>query len=75
MWLNGIITVDGIDYEYWVKVYDTPSETFGINGGKISKLSLRKDGVEVVNYDRGWDKRPKTTTDKKAYKQILKEKN
>ena len=42
---------------YWAKVYDEGSE-FGIDGGRISKLQIRIDGVTVVNYDRGWDIRP-----------------
>ena len=34
MWLNGNLTVDGIEYEYWIKVYEEPS-SFGINDGRI----------------------------------------
>lgn len=42
---------------YWVKVFEEGSE-WGINGGKISKLSIKLDGKWVVNYDRGWDIEP-----------------
>ena len=42
---------------YWVKAYEEGSE-YGINGGKISKLSIRIDGVWTANYDRGWDIEP-----------------
>lgn len=42
---------------YWIKAYDEGSDC-GINGGKISKLSIRIDGVRVANYDRGWDVEP-----------------
>lgn len=42
---------------YWVKYYDEPS-AYGINGGKISKLRIEKDGVATCNYDRGWDIEP-----------------
>ena len=42
---------------YWAKVYDEGSE-YGIDGGRISKLQIRIDGVTVVNYDRGWDIKP-----------------
>lgn len=42
---------------YWVKAYDEGSE-YGINGGKISKLTLKIDGELVANYDRGWDVEP-----------------
>ena len=42
MWGHG--TSNG--YEYWVKYYESGSE-YGINGGKISKLSIRKGGKAV----------------------------
>lgn len=42
---------------YWVKAFEEGSE-WGINGGKISKLSIKLDGKCVVNYDRGWDIKP-----------------
>ena len=42
---------------YWVKAFEEGSE-WGINGGKISKLSIKIDGEWVVNYDRGWDVEP-----------------
>ena len=42
---------------YWVKAYDEGGD-YGINGGRISKLSIKIDGQWVVNYDRGWDIEP-----------------
>ena len=30
----------------------------GIDGGRISKLWMSRDGRTVVSYDRGWDIRP-----------------
>ena len=42
---------------YWVKAFEEGSE-WGINGDKISKLSIKLDGKWVVNYDRGWDIKP-----------------
>lgn len=42
---------------YWIKAYERKSK-WGINGGKISKLTIRIDGKFVVNYDRGWDIKP-----------------
>ena len=45
---------------YWVKAYDEGSE-YGINGGRISKLTIKIDGETVVNYDRGWDIKPDET--------------
>lgn len=42
---------------YFAKVYDEGSD-YGIDGGRISKLTITIDGVKVVNYDRGWDIEP-----------------
>ena len=42
---------------YWVKAYEEGSD-YGINGGRISKLTITIDGEKVVNYDRGWDIEP-----------------
>ena len=49
MWHNGDIG----DYEYQAKCLNTSSQ-YGIGGnGRISKLSIRKNGKELYNYDRG----------------------
>ena len=40
-----------------MKVFEEGSE-FGIEGGKISKLMLKRNGTVVANYDRGWDIKP-----------------
>ena len=42
---------------YWAKVYDEPS-CYGIDEGRISKLTIKINGKTVVNYDRGWDIEP-----------------
>lgn len=62
MWSEGIIGVptdDGknIPVMYWVKHYQNPSQ-FGIDGGRISKLTLKIKGEVVCHYDRGWDIKP-----------------
>lgn len=51
MWSEGVIGIpDAKDKKkytkchYWVKHYDEPSETYGINGGRISKLMIKIDG-------------------------------
>jgi hypothetical protein len=48
-----------VGYKYWVKHFEEGSE-FGIDGGKISKLTIRKVGEsrDLCNYDRGWDIEP-----------------
>lgn len=84
MWTERIIKVptkDGgtVEFRCQVKHYDEPSEEFGINGGRISKLWMQNNITKetVANYDRGWDIEP----DKKnqqvmvAYYLLLKDYN
>ena len=66
MWKQGTIGIpDKNDAEhlivchYWVKVCERPSKVFGINGGRIIKLTIKIDGVVTANYERGWDIEPK----------------
>ena len=66
MWKNG--RIDGC--EYWVKSYDEPS-IYGIEDGRISKLTVKRDGREIMNYDRGWDLEPKTDSDREILAKIL----
>ena len=55
MWAEGSIKVGDSIFHYWVKHYEEPSKVYGIDGGKISKLMLKRDGKIVYNYDRGLD--------------------
>ena len=61
MWSEGIIVclTTGNKYKYWVKHFNDGSQ-FGIDGGKVSKLTIRKIGEtrDLCNYDRGWDVEP-----------------
>jgi len=57
MWKEGSLKVYNSIFHYWIKVFDEPSH-FGIDGGKVSKLMLKRDGKIVCNYDRGWDIKP-----------------
>ncbi len=61
MWSEGIIACPetGGKYKYWVKHFEEGSQ-FGIDGGRISKLTIRKFGesCDLCNYDRGWDVEP-----------------
>ena len=57
LWHEGALRVHSSSFHYWVKQYDTGSE-WGINGGRVSKLTIKRDGKEVANYDRGWDIEP-----------------
>ena len=55
MWAEGSIKVGSSIFHYWVKHYEEPSGDYGIDGGRISKLMLKRDGKIVYNYDRGLD--------------------
>ena len=66
MWRNGIIN----GCEYWVKSYDEPS-VYGIDEGRISKLTVTRDGQEIISYDRGWDQEPTTDADREVLAKIL----
>lgn len=57
MWKEGVIGINGTPYHYWIKVYEEGS-VFGIDGGRISKLMIKRKDEIVCNYDRGWDMRP-----------------
>ncbi|MDD4291063.1 MAG: hypothetical protein PHX51_02330 [Clostridia bacterium] len=74
MWKKGSVRVNGIVYLYWIKVYDVGSE-FGIDGGKISKITMKRGDKEVCNYDRGWDIQPTDANDKLALELILHSEN
>ena len=54
MWKEGVILINHRGYHYWVKQYDEGSQ-YGIDGGRISKLMIKRGGEIVCNYDRGWD--------------------
>ncbi len=56
-WKEGCMKVGESIFHFWVKQYDTGSE-YGIEGGRISKLMLRRNNEIVCNYDRGWVTKP-----------------
>lgn len=56
--------------------YDDPSEMYGIDGGRISKLTIRGTQREwLCKYDRGWDVKPMDAKTKKFYDEIIKKYN
>ena len=57
-------------YKFEVKHFESGSE-FGIDGGRISKLRVTKDGAEVANYDRGWDVLPATSEAQEVTSEII----
>lgn len=58
MWTEGIIKVENSIFHYWVKRYEEPSEDYGIDGGRISKLTVERYSEITYNYDRGLDIAP-----------------
>ena len=63
MWDSG--EIEG--YKYYVKHFEEKSG-YGIRNGRISKLSITKDGHDVVIYDRDFVLRAKTADARKIYK-------
>lgn len=58
-WVKGEIG----DYTFSAKLFDEGS-VYGINEGRVSKLSICKKDLGwlegcILNYDRGWDVKPK----------------
>ncbi len=74
MWREGTVSVNGEIFHYWLKQYEEGSE-FGINGGRISKLTIKRSGREVYNYDRGEDIAPIDKNTETALAIILKSDN
>ena len=68
-------TVNGKKYQGSMVYFDEPSK-FGIRKGRISKLDFHDlEHTEAVNYDRGWDVRPKTPEAKAVLSAIIKKFN
>ncbi len=78
MWREGTIGIPDAKDEgkytvcqYWVKNYAEPSEAYGINGGRISKLTIKIDGKVTCDYDRGWDIEPEDEPSQLTYMILL----
>ena len=48
MWAEGSIKVSNNIFHYWVKHFEEPSEDYGMDGGRISKLMLKRDGEIAI---------------------------
>ena len=57
MWREGSIKIGEDIFCYWIKQYGGGS-VYGIEGGRISKLMIKRGGEIVCNYDRCWDIKP-----------------
>lgn len=79
MWTQGAIGIPSgngsmTSVSYWVKHYENESQ-FGIDNGRISKLTLVQGSKVVYNYDRGEDIEPQTSEAEMALAILLKEYN
>ena len=74
MWNEGTVSVNEEIFHYWMKQYEEGSE-YGINGGRISKLTIKRGGRVVYNYDRGEDIAPIDKNTETALSIILKSNN
>ena len=68
---NGSLKIGNQIVTYCAKVYGEPSEDYGIEGGKVSKLEIRLSDYPVARYDRGWDIEPETENAQLAVAAIL----
>ena len=74
MWKEGSIRVNGKVFHYWMKQYESGSQ-WGIEGGRISKLMLKRGSKIVCNYDRGWDIEPADENTRLATELLLHSEN
>ena len=79
MWKKGRIEIEGVTYNYLLKVLEEPSK-YGIDRGKISKLTIIQGGAlcsgeTVVRYDREWVIKPTHPYHRAVLKRILDEFN
>ena len=74
MWKEGTILIKKQGYRYWVKQYEVGSQ-YGIDGGRVSKLMIKRGGEVVCNYDRGWDIKPVDENTEFAMAILLKDYN
>ncbi len=73
-WKRAIVEHKGKEYIVTYKQFDKGSE-FGIDGGRISKLSIRVGKNGICNYDRGWDIKPTDDGTKAVLEEILDNEN
>ena len=72
---GAIVDMANSIFHYWAKHYEESSEDYGINGGRISKLMLKRNGKIVYNYDRGLDIEPADKQTETALAILMKEYN
>ena len=75
MWTKGATRVEGTEVLFWIKHFDEPSEDYGIDGGRISKIMLKANGTCTLNYDRGWDIEPEDKASQLAFAILMQKYN
>lgn len=73
-WEDGELTVENVRYDYHVRMLKVASGN-GIDGGKINKLNVLRDGVSIARYDYGWEVYPDDAPDLSALEEVLREFN
>lgn len=74
MWEQDTLKVEDQVVSYSMKVFEELSE-YGINQGRISKLTLKNNNKVIANYDRGWDIMPTGKLANEALEMILDARN
>lgn len=78
MWSKGTTDIQfddkTITCTWSVKHFEEPSE-YGIDNGRISKLTIKVGNKDIVNYDRGWDIKPTDEVGIAVYKILIEKYN
>ena len=75
VWTLATATVDGTIHRIQMVRFDEPS-MYGIRQGRFSKLYVADAAHNaIINFDRGWDVRPKTAETKALLTAIVKQFN
>lgn len=71
MWTKGTVKAGNSEFRFWVKHYEEPSEEYGIHGGRISKLMLKRNGKVVCSYEREPEIAPADEDTELAFEALL----
>ena len=71
---EGAMKIGSSILHYHVKHFEEGSR-YGIEGGRISKLSIIQDGEIAAEYDRGWNMEPETEEAKAVLAILMEEYN
>lgn len=72
MWKIGTLEIGSSIFYYEMKQFEEGSH-YGIDGGRISKLDIRRGGKTVCRYDRGWEMKPADHDTQSALETLLSE--